>query len=77
MFCVLLSLRKAPLCPNCEVTFAEFMKTHPLAFVRGSDVTKAMSWLRAMKTCFRLLRYPLELKVDLTKFMLQEDAIEW
>ena len=60
-----------------EVTFAEFMKTHPPAFTGGCDVTKAMNWLRSMETCFRLLRCPPDTKVDFASYMLQEDAADW
>lgn len=60
-----------------EVTFAEFMKTHPPAFVGGCDITKAINWLRSIETCFRLLRCPATRKVDFAGYMLQEDALEW
>jgi len=60
-----------------EVSFSEFMKTHPPAFIGGSDVTKASNWLRSMETCFRLLRCGPELKVDYAGYMLQEGAAEW
>ena len=60
-----------------EVTFAEFMKTHPPTFAGGSDVTKASNWLRGIETCFRLLRCPPQMKVDFAGYVLQEDAAEW
>ena len=60
-----------------EVSFSEFMKTHPPAFIGGNDVTKASNWLRSMETCFRLLRCGPELKVDYAGYMLQEGAAEW